>query len=186
MKLKQPILKLSFAAILGAAVLSSCGKKDDSSDTADSSESAATAPSATAPAATPARADLPVKKLEVTASDLMKFNIEKLDAQANQKIELIFKNVGTMPKQSMGHNFCLLHLKVDPAAFLEAGFASAGNDYVAKENEKDVITRTKILGPGESETLSFTAPSAPGAYEYVCTFPGHFGAGMHGFLTITE
>lgn len=184
MKSKSTFLQLTLATFIGAAILTSCGKKDDYEATGtDAKEAPATA---AAPAAQPARDDLPAKKIELTANDQMKFSIDKLDAQARQKIEITFKNVGTMPKQSMGHNFCLLHLKVDPAAFLEAGFASAGNDYVAKDNEKDVIVRTKILGPGESETLSFTAPSEPGSYEYICTFPGHFGAGMKGFLNITE
>ncbi|RYG55380.1 azurin, partial [bacterium] len=124
--------------------------------------------------------------LEITGNDQMKFNVDKLEAQARQKVELTFKNVGTMPKESMGHNWCLLELKVDPAKFLEAGFAAASNDYVAAAKEDEVIVRTKILGPGESETLTFTAPSEPGSYEYICTFPGHFGAGMKGHLEITE
>ncbi len=179
MKLKQPILKLSFAAILAAAVLTSCGKKDESVVTPEGGGTATAS-------AVAAREDLPVKKLEITANDQMKFDLESLDAQARQKIEITFKNVGTMPKQSMGHNWCLLALNVDPAEFLDAGFASASNDYVEPSKEKDVIARTKILGPGETETLTFTAPSAPGSYEYICTFPGHFGGGMKGFLKITE
>lgn len=184
MKSKSTFLHLTLATFLGAAVLTSCGKKDDYEATG--TDSAAAPAAAAAPASEPARDDLPAKQIEITANDQMKFSVEKLDAKVRQKIELTFKNVGTMPKESMGHNFCLLQLKVDPAAFLEAGFAAASNDYVAKEHEKDVIVRTKIHGPSESETLTFTAPSVPGSYEYVCTFPGHFGAGMKGFLEVSE
>jgi azurin len=180
MKLTKSVLKLSFAAFFGAAFLTSCGKTDDSTAAgADGTESAATAPVA-------ARDDLPVKKIEVTGNDLMKFNIEKMEAQARQKVEVTLKNIGTMPKQSMGHNWALLALNVDAGGLLEAGFASAGNDYIVPERENEVIVRTKILGPGESETVTFTAPSEPGSYQYVCTFPGHFGAGMKGVLVITE
>ena len=46
----------------------------------------------------------------------------------------------------------------------------------------DVIAATKLLGPAESETISFTAPE-PGDYEYVCTFPGHF-AMMRGIMNV--
>lgn len=172
---------LTIAAMATAAALTGCGKSDDAA-AADRENGATTA---SAPAVE-AREDLPVKKLEISGNDQMKFDHEKLEAQARQKIELTFKNVGSMPKESMGHNWCLLHLGTNGQEFVEAGFASASNDYVAEEKESVVIIRTKIIGPGESETLTFTAPSEPGSYEYVCTFPGHFGAGMKGFLEITE
>ena len=47
----------------------------------------------------------------------------------------------------------------------------------------DVIASTKLLGPGEQEILTFTAPKDPGSYEYVCTFPGHF-AMMRGVMKV--
>ena len=34
---------------------------------------------------------------------------------------------------------------------------------------EDVIAATKLLGPGENETLTFTAPE-PGDYQFVCSF----------------
>jgi len=46
-----------------------------------------------------------------------------------------------------------------------------------------VIASTKMLGPGETATVTFTAP-APGVYDYICTFPGHALAGMRGTLTV--
>jgi len=116
----------------------------------------------------------------------MKFNLEKLEAQSRQRVEVTLKNVGTMPKESMGHNWCLLTKDADAMKIMEAGFASASNDYISPEDEDQVITRTKIIGPGESETITFTAPEATGSYEYVCTFPGHFMAGMKGVLEISE
>ena len=47
----------------------------------------------------------------------------------------------------------------------------------------EVIAHTDVLGPGESESVTFQAPSEPGDYEYVCTFPGHF-AMMRGVLLV--
>ena len=46
-----------------------------------------------------------------------------------------------------------------------------------------MLIHTKLLGPGEEDTISFT-PLAPGVYEYVCTFPGHTAAGMRGQITV--
>jgi azurin len=37
----------------------------------------------------------------------------------------------------------------------------------------DVLYHTKLLNPGESETLEFTAGPEKGEYPYLCTFPGH-------------
>jgi uncharacterized cupredoxin-like copper-binding protein len=41
------------------------------------------------------------------------------------------------------------------------------------ENDK-ILYHTKLLEPNTSETIRFMAPKEPGAYPYVCTFPGHW------------
>lgn len=166
------LLALS-GAVIGALALSGCGKSPDAAPTAEKTE---------APGSS--KSSLPVKDVEVTANDQMKFNVTEIKVQAKQRVKLVFKNVGTMPKQSMGHNFVLLKKGTDTAAFIDAGFAAASTDYIAAEVKDQVIAHTKTLGPGESATLTFTAPSEPGTYTYVCTFPGHFAAGMHGTLIV--
>jgi azurin len=47
-----------------------------------------------------------------------------------------------------------------------------------------IIAHTGLVAGGESDTVTFTAPEEPGDYEYICTFPGHFAAGMKGTLTV--
>jgi uncharacterized cupredoxin-like copper-binding protein len=42
-----------------------------------------------------------------------------------------------------------------------------------------------VLKPGENDTFTFTAPSEPGDYQVVCSFPGHLAQGMKGTLTVT-
>lgn len=37
-----------------------------------------------------------------------------------------------------------------------------------------ILHHTKLLDHGTSETLRFTAPTEPGVYPYLCTFPGHW------------
>jgi azurin len=46
-----------------------------------------------------------------------------------------------------------------------------------------ILAQTKLLGPGESETIDFKAPTQPGEYPFLCTFPGHF-AMMKGKLVV--
>lgn len=43
---------------------------------------------------------------------------------------------------------------------------------------------TQAIAPGESATISFTAPEA-GEYAYYCSVPGHRDMGMEGTLTVT-
>ncbi len=131
-----------------------------------------------------AKSSLPPKEIVITANDQMKFDLTTIEAKPGQEVKLTLKNIGTMPKQSMGHDWVLLQKNTNASKFIEAGFASASTDYVAPEMASKVIAKTKVIGPGESETITFTAPSIPSSYDYVCTFPGHFAAGMKGILVV--
>jgi azurin len=35
------------------------------------------------------------------------------------------------------------------------------------------VAHTRLLDPGKSTTIYFTAPKEPGRYPYLCSFPGH-------------
>lgn len=55
-------------------------------------------------------------------------------------------------------------------------------------NEEDlanVLWQVKIQ-PGDSQTVTFTAPDQPGTYQIVCGMAGHVEAGMVGQLVIVE
>lgn len=43
---------------------------------------------------------------------------------------------------------------------------------------------TGQIDPGQEKTITFTAPSNPGEYRFVCTVPGHEQLGMHGTLVV--
>jgi azurin len=36
-----------------------------------------------------------------------------------------------------------------------------------------ILVSTKLVDHGKEQVLEFAAPSEPGAYPFVCTFPGH-------------
>ena len=38
----------------------------------------------------------------------------------------------------------------------------------------DILWHTKLVQPGQTETLEFVAPAEAGDYPYLCTFPGHW------------
>jgi azurin len=57
-------------------------------------------------------------------------------------------------------------------------------EYVPTVKPKRVLASTKLLGPGESHTVRFYAPTKPGRYVFICSFPGHFQVGMKGELIV--
>lgn len=166
-------LRLSVCAIVFFAI--GCDKKEP--------QSAQTPPPPPPPART-ADPNLPEKKVEIVGNDMMKFDVTTIEAKPNQKITVTLKNVGTMPKLSMGHNFVVLDKDMDPQKFVDASAVHMASEFIAPEYKGKVIASTKLLGPGESDTISFPAPSAAGTYVYLCTFPGHYTIGMKGTLTV--
>jgi azurin len=94
-------------------------------------------------------------------------------------------NTGTTPKFSMGHNWVLLGAGVDAQAFVVGSAESVTTDYIPGPPLKaQVLAASKLLGPKERDTVTFTAPTTPGRYEFVCSFPGHFQVGMRGVLIV--
>ena len=169
---------ITILAITSLGLLAACNKAPESGSATDGK---ATPEARKAEAPDPS---LPEKKVEITGNDQMKFDVTAIEAKPGQKVTVTLKNVGTMPKVSMGHNFALLMPETDLAKFMEAGVPHAGRDYIAPELAAKVIAHTKLLGPGESDTISFAAPRKPGAYPFICTFPGHYAIGMKGTLTV--
>jgi azurin len=128
----------------------------------------------------------PPKEVTILADDKMRFDVTAIEAAPGQKIVVTFKNVGTTPKFSMGHNFVLLDKTVNEqnvTKFLDAASTEAAHDYVPP-GSKEVLAHSKLLGPGETDTVTFNAPYVPAQYLYLCSFPGHYSQGTKGFLTV--
>ena len=111
--------------------------------------------------------------------------IEEISAEAGEEMTITLENNTNLPAQAMAHNFVLLKKDADVQSFVNASMTAAGNDYIAEGSEDQIIAHTAMLGGGESETLTFTVPSDPGEYTFVCTFPGHYGGGMWGVITVS-
>jgi len=131
--------------------------------------------------------EAPPKEVTVQADDKMRFDVTAFDASPGQKIQITLKNVGTTPKFSMGHNLVVLDKQITEqniqARFLDPASQAASTDYVPA-GDKNVIAHAKLLGPGETDTITFNAPFVPGQYLYVCSFPGHYTQGTKGFMTV--
>lgn len=121
--------------------------------------------------------------LELSGNDTMQFDKKVFDVPVGEEIKLVFTNKGSLPKAAMGHNVVILKSGSDFMAFGAGAISAAATDYVPQEGPlaAQVIAHTKILGPGESETITFTLEAA-GSYTYICSFPGHYAL-MNGVIT---
>ncbi|MEY3609152.1 MAG: hypothetical protein RLZZ447_1940 [Verrucomicrobiota bacterium] len=124
-------------------------------------------------ACTGLRAAEPVRTIEITANDQMKFNLAKIEAKAGETLKVVLKNVGTLPKEAMGHNWVLLKPGTDLNAFAQASMTAKDAEYIAPAHKDKVVAFVKVLGPKQTGEVTFTVPAA-GEYTYVCSFPGHY------------
>ena len=110
----------------------------------------------------------------------LKFDQTLLTTKAGTRIRLIFRNT-----DDMLHNFVLCApgkgQEVGTAA-LALGVEGTAKNYVP--DSADVLFHTAITQPETSDTICFIAPTTPGDYDFICSFPGH-SAIMKGILRVT-
>ncbi|HLS28244.1 MAG TPA: plastocyanin/azurin family copper-binding protein [Opitutales bacterium] len=122
--------------------------------------------------------------ITITGDDLMKFNVTEFAVKAGSEVKIIFKHIGKMPKEAMGHNLVVLEKGMNPIEFAGASVRFPRDEYISPDLKDSVIAFTRVLGPGEEQTITFTAPSEAGDYPFVCSFPGHTPAGMRGVMKV--
>jgi azurin len=123
-------------------------------------------------------------KIEITGNDQMQYNIKAFEVTEGQKVVLSFKHIGQLPAIAMGHNVVILKSGTAVPAFATKCAPAKDTGYIPQDEEskKEIVAHTKMLGGGESEEITFTAPAA-GDYPFICSFPGHFAI-MQGVMTV--
>jgi len=114
----------------------------------------------------------------------MKYSITAIEAKPGEDIKVVLTNIGTQPKEVMGHNWVLLKAGSDVAAFDAAALNSKDTGYIPAALGDEIIAHIDLLGPRKSGEVEFKAPMTPGDYNFLCTFPAHYQAGMRGVLTV--
>ncbi len=99
----------------------------------------------------------------------LKFDQSVLIVDAGAKVQLTFNN-----PDDMLHNLAIVNPnKADAIGTAAMNLGLDGEDLAYIPPSQDVLYHTGLLQPGSSETIFFEAPSTPGEYQFVCTFPGH-------------
>lgn len=109
--------------------------------------------------------------LVLNGSDQMQYDKKELKVEANSVVTLTLNHTGQLAKEAMGHNFVLLKAGTEITDFAMKALEAVATDYIPEGTQ--VIAHTKMLGGGDSDTITFDAP-AKGTYDYICTFPGHY------------
>ena len=125
-----------------------------------------------------------VRTVEIVGTDQMKYDVTTIPAKRNEQLRIRLISKGTMPKIAMAHNFVLLKLGTSQVKFITAGAQSRPTDFIPPEMKAQVIAVTPLAGAGETVDVTFKVPGVAGKYPFVCTFPGHFQAGMRGTLAV--
>ena len=104
-----------------------------------------------------------------TVIEKMKYDTPSITVQAGKKVKLLFSNPDSMP-----HNILLVNPgKADEVAMAALNLGAKGFDFAFVPQSKEIIWASKLLNHDEEQIILFNAPSKPGDYPYVCTFPGH-------------
>jgi azurin len=113
----------------------------------------------------------------------LKYDQSELTVAPNQLVEIVFTN-----PDAMQHNFVLaaanaLDVVGAAADTLSQSPAGLSQNYVPEIPQ--VLFSTKLVDPGQTVTFQFKAPSDPGRYPYLCTFPAHWRV-MNGILNVVQ
>jgi len=118
-------------------------------------------------------ADAKAVEVKVTGNDMMQYNVKVIRVKEGQEVTLVLEHIGKMAANIMGHNVVVLKQGTDISSFGSEASAAKDSDYIPNGG-KDVIAHTKMIGGGETASVTFTAP-AKGEYDFICSFPGHYG-----------
>jgi len=84
-----------------------------------------------------------------------------------------------------GHNW-VLSKTADFQAIAQAGMSAGIDNNYVPQNDPRVLASTKVIGGGESTSITFSisALDKAGDYTFFCSFPGHWAI-MKGSFKIT-
>lgn len=168
-----------FAAVAGAALIyGGIVKHEKPAAAAPPAAAAAPASPAPAPGAVPPAPGAGGDTLAITIkpgqANPMSYDTTTINAKSGQKVKITFQN--QHPQAPLQHNLIICKPGTKDAMIAAANTMMTDMPkWMAKgfiPDSPDVLHHTKLLNPGETETLEFTA-GPKGDYPYICTFPGH-------------
>jgi putative membrane-bound dehydrogenase-like protein len=104
-----------------------------------------------------------------TVVEKMTYDVKEFSVKAGKKVKLTFANPDFMP-----HNLVIVNPgKADEVGLKAMELGASGFDKGFVPDSVDILANTMLVDHGKEQVLEFSAPSTPGVYIFVCTFPGH-------------
>lgn len=206
-------LKIPALVVACTLVLSACGGNHSSSENQPAPAGTTPSPAATAPMAAPATAATapgtaasaaaPATaatasatngkppavvtncSTEIEATDAMQYSVGSIVVPAScTNFKITLKHTGNLPVASMGHDLVITKESDMQAVDQESAAAGLKNGYI-KPDDSRIIAHTKLIGGGETTSVSFPVSKikSGGPYVFFCSFPGH-SALMHGPISV--
>ena len=167
---------LTIGILVFALLLAACGGDDTTTTTVDEP---------TQDPATETQTDTATDARTVTlgpVGETMAYDQTEIEATAGETLRVVFVNTATSP--IMEHNFVLLSSSDFIQEVGEAALTpeAVENEYIPTHDA--ILAYTSMAKPGETVEVTFTVPSEPGEYPYICTYPAHFMT-MRGVLIVS-
>ena len=121
------------------------------------------------------------RAVRITMRDGLRFEPARFEAQPGEAISLRLRNDDTT---DMSHNFMLLRPGTrEEVVALATALGDQGQARNWRPEHPGILAYSPLIETGRTTTIEFRAPTEPGVYPYVCTFPGH-GVMMFGALYV--
>lgn len=123
----------------------------------------------------------------VEANDAMQYNVKNINVpQSCKTFTVTLKHTGKLARNIMGHDWVLTSAANKAGVDADGAKAGLANNYL-KPGDTRVIAATKVIGGGETTSVTFKPSVLKQGTDYVffCSFPGHSTV-MHGTVTLTK
>jgi len=178
--LQDPFLAYTYQQTM--STLESLDRRDVTTEPAAANTPAAALPDLSAAAMRRELRDKGVQVISIgTIPEQMLFDVRWFVVEAGKPVQVVLTNTDTMP-----HNLLIGMPGSVTTIGTEAATMPMPTDPKARAYVPDsplVLQASRLLQRDESDRIDFTAPSKPGEYNFVCTFPGHW-VRMYGVMLV--
>jgi uncharacterized cupredoxin-like copper-binding protein len=150
--------------LLGAIIISAC-QAQPSTSSADALQAQAT----------PCTTDCNRVMVDMAVRDNMVFSQSDISVPAGQELAIDFVNTSRLP-----HNIVIVDGDMTVATEVNRDAINQA-DYLPQHPA--VVASLPMIMPNQTGSITWQ-PSQPGTYLFICTYPGHFDAGMYGTIII--
>lgn len=111
----------------------------------------------------------------MTVRDNMLFSRSEITVPSGQELAIDFDNTSRLP-----HNIVIIDGDMSVATEVNRDAINQA-DYLPQHPA--VVASMPMMMPNQNGNITWQ-PSQTGTYLFICTYPGHFDAGMYGTITV--